>query len=103
MKRANMAAMPDKRSVPVLGAKENGVHARTMLAAAEALGGMSHLADFFKVSRAEVFRWAVGTERPPQAVFLLAVDVVLDDNEKLRGDLKIPPRVISGVSLPPKE
>jgi hypothetical protein len=98
-----MVAMPEKRSVPVLGAKENGVHARTMLAAAEVLGGISQLADYLKVSRTDLFRWAIGSERPPQALFLLSVDVVLDDNEKLRGELHIPPRVISGVSLPPKE
>ena len=97
-----MAAMSDK-SVPLLGARENGVHARTMLAAAEALGGLSNLAEFFKVSRTELFRWTVGTERPPQALFLLAVDVVLDDNEKLRSDLKILPQATLGASLPPSE
>jgi hypothetical protein len=100
-----MAAMSDKRIVPVsaAAAKENGVHARTILAAAEALGGLSELAVFFSVSRAEVFRWAVGAERPPQELFLLAVEVVLSDNDKLRGDLKILPRATSGISLPTSE
>src|SRR5712671_1592853 len=97
-----MVAMSDKNG-PVLGAKGNGVHARTMMAAAEALGGLSNLAEFLKVSRAELFRWTAGAERPPQALFLLAVDLVLDDNEKLRGDLKIQPRATSGVSLPQNE
>lgn len=74
-----------------------------MLAAAEVLGGMSQLSDYLRVSRTEVFRWAMGIERPPQALFLLVVDLVLDDNQKLRADLKIPPRVPPGVSLPTNE
>src|SRR5712671_4459919 len=94
-----MVAMSDKNG-PGLGAKGNGVHARTMMAAAEALGGLSNLAEFFKVSRAELFRWAAGAERPPQALFLLAVDVVLDDNEKLQGGLKILPLATPGISVP---
>jgi hypothetical protein len=100
-----MVAMSDKRIVPVptAAAKENGVHARTMLAAAEALGGLSELAAFFSVSRAEVFRWGVGAERPPQDLFLLAVEVLLADNEKLRGELKMLPRATSGISLPASE
>ncbi len=73
------------------------------MAAAEALGGLSNLAEFFKVSRTELFRWTAGAERPPQGLFLLAVDLVLDDNEKLRGDLKVQPRATPGVSLPPNE
>jgi hypothetical protein len=98
-----MVVMSDQRNGSVLGSKGNGVHARTMLAAAEVLGGLSSLADFLKVSRAELFRWTAGVERPPQALFLLAVDVVLDDNEKLRGDLKIQPRATPGISLPPTD
>jgi hypothetical protein len=84
----------------MLGAKGNGVHARTMLAAAEALGGLSNLAEFLKVSRAELFRWVAGADRPPQALFLLTVDVVLDDNDKLRGDLRILPLATPGISVP---
>lgn len=82
---------------------KSGVHARTMLAAAEALGGLSELAEYFKVSRAEIFRWVAGAEWPPQVVFLLAVDVVLNHNEKLRGELKVLPRADSGISPPPSE
>jgi len=74
-----------------------------MLAAAEALGGLSELAEFFKVSRAEVFRWVAGAETPPQVVFLLAVDMVLEANDKLRGELKILPRATSRVLPPPSE
>jgi hypothetical protein len=98
-----MVAMLDKGSIPLLGAKENGVHARTMLAAAEVLGGITQLAEYLEVSRAEIFRWAVGMERPSPQLFLLAVDLVLDDNQKLRADLKIPPRVTQEVLQPPSE
>lgn len=89
--------------LPHPAARKSGVHARTMLAAAEALGGLSELAEFFQVSRAEVFRWVAGAGRPPQILFLLAVDIVLDDNEKLRDELKILPRATPGVSLPTSE
>lgn len=82
---------------------KSGVHARTMLAAAETLGGLSELAEFLKVSRAEVLRWVAGAERLPQVVFLQAVDLVLENNEKLRGELKILPRASSAVLFPPSE
>jgi hypothetical protein len=97
--------MPDKQITPVPAAAtgENSVYARTMLAAAEAVGGLSSLADFFKAPRSEVFRWAVGAERPPQDVFLLAVDLLLDDNDRLRGNPGAPLSTAPAVSPPPAE
>lgn len=97
--------MPDQRIIPIpaTGSEENRVHARTMLAAAEALGGLSNLAHFFKVPRAELFRWAVGAARPPQALFLRAVEVLLDDNRTLRGNLKLPHSVAVSAAPRPGE
>jgi hypothetical protein len=98
-------AMLDKRIIPILaaGSEENGVHARTMLAAAEAVGGLSNLADYFKVPRAELFRWAIGIGRPPQALFLCAVELLLDDNRRLRANPGLPRSAASGVASRPGE
>jgi hypothetical protein len=95
--------MPSKRITPIppVGTSENSVYARTMVAAAEALGGLSSLADYFKMPRSDVLRWAIGAERPPQDVFLVAVDVLLEDNDRLRGDPGAPRSTAPAVSPPP--
>jgi hypothetical protein len=73
-----------------------------MLAAAESLGGLSNLAEFLKVPRADLFRWAIGDAIPPQELFLVAVDLLLDDNRMLRASLKPPPSADLGAPPPTK-
>ena len=56
------------------------VYARTLQKAAELLGGERALARYLKVPMPEVFVWMrPGGLPPPQAVFLKAVDLVLNN------------------------
>jgi hypothetical protein len=55
-----------------------------MLAAADTIGGIGVLADFLKVPRGDLIAWMTGAARPPEPIFLAAIDLVLDDNELLR-------------------
>ena len=74
---------------PSLGDDRNSVakpsiYTRTLQKAAERLGGERALARYLKVSMPDLFAWMrPGSVPPPSAVFLRAVDVVLDDLETL--------------------
>ena len=61
------------------------VQTRTMRAAAAAVGGSKPLRDRLGASSAEVLAWLSGTEVPPRAVFLRAVELVLDDMDRRDG------------------
>jgi hypothetical protein len=55
------------------------VHARTLVKAAELLGGERALARYLKVPMAELFVWMRGATPVPDQIFLRAVDLVLND------------------------
>jgi hypothetical protein len=77
--------MQDKRPTPVpISPERLSVYARTMLAAADTLGGITALAEFLKAPRDELIGWMSGIKRPPEKSFLAAIDVVLDEHELLR-------------------
>lgn len=54
------------------------VYARTLHKAAEAVGGQKRLARLLRVPLAELEKWIADKDEPPTAVFLKAVDMVLD-------------------------
>jgi hypothetical protein len=56
------------------------IHARTLQAAADILGGDRALARYLRVSMPDLFAWMrPGSEPPPTPIFLKAVDLVLND------------------------
>jgi hypothetical protein len=55
------------------------VYARTMQKAAELCGGPKKLARHLRVPLGELEKWIAGSEAPPTATFLKAVDLVLDE------------------------
>jgi len=56
------------------------VYNRTLHKAAELLGGQRALARYLKVPLPDIYAWMrPGAEPPPTAVFLKAVDLVLED------------------------
>ena len=55
------------------------VMSRTLQKAAELVGGPRVLARRLRVPLAELEKWIAGDGQPPMAVFLKAVDVVLDE------------------------
>jgi hypothetical protein len=57
------------------------VKSKTLMRAAALLGGIDRLATYLGVSRPDLFNWMAGHGEPPDATFLLAVDVVLEDSE----------------------
>jgi hypothetical protein len=57
-------------------------HARTLHLACVVLGGVSQLAAHLAVPEAAVRGWIEGSDEPPQAIFLSAVDLILLDAEK---------------------
>jgi hypothetical protein len=57
-------------------------HARTLHLACVVLGGVSQLAAHLAVTEAAVRGWIEGSDQPPQAIFLSAVDLILLDAEK---------------------
>ena len=57
-------------------------HARTLHLACVLLGGVSQLAARLAVPDAAVRGWIDGSDAPPQAIFLAAVDLILLDAEK---------------------
>lgn len=54
------------------------VHVRTLRRAAEVVGGERKLALHLRVARTHLHLWLDGLADPPAAVFLRAVDVVID-------------------------
>jgi hypothetical protein len=55
------------------------VYSRTLQKAAEAAGGQKKLARVLRVPLAELENWIADKDEPPTAVFLKAVDMVLDE------------------------
>ncbi len=53
------------------------VYARTLHRACLVLGGIQQLAKHLKVNEADVHRWLVAEEEPPEPVFLATVEIVL--------------------------
>ena len=55
------------------------VYSRTLQKAAEAAGGQKKLARVLRVPLAELEKWIADKGEPPMAIFLKAVDLVLDE------------------------
>jgi hypothetical protein len=55
------------------------VYSRTLQKAADSAGGQKKLARLLRVPLAELEKWIADKDEPPMAVFLKAVDLVLDD------------------------
>jgi hypothetical protein len=58
--------------------KDLKVYARTFQKAAELAGGRRKLAHELHVPLADLEKWLVGETQPPLAIFLQAIDYVLD-------------------------
>ena len=54
------------------------VYSRTLQKAAESTGGQKRLARLLRVPLADLENWIADKDEPPTAVFLKAVDLVLD-------------------------
>jgi len=55
------------------------VYSRTLQKAAETAGSQKKLARLLRVPLVDLEKWIAGKDEPPMAVFLKAVDLVLDD------------------------
>jgi hypothetical protein len=55
------------------------VYSRTFQKAAELIGGQKKLARHLQVPLADLEKWIAGGATPPHAVFLKAIDLVLDE------------------------
>ena len=56
------------------------VYSRTLQKAAETAGGPKRLARVLRVPLAELEKWIADKDQPPMAIFLKAVDLVLDES-----------------------
>lgn len=57
------------------------VYSRTFQKAAELTGGRKQLARRLRVPLADLERWLAGGAEPPLAIFLQAIDLVLDETQ----------------------
>jgi len=55
------------------------VYSRTLQKAAELAGGQKKLAHVLRVPLADLQKWIADKDEPPMAIFLKAVDLVLDE------------------------
>jgi len=55
------------------------LRSRTLRVAASLLGGPRRLAQVLDARPSEVLAWLSGTAKPPEAVFLKALDLILSD------------------------
>ena len=55
------------------------VYSRTLQKAAELSGGQKRLARLLRVPLADLEKWIADKDEPPTAIFLKAVDLVLDE------------------------
>ena len=55
---------------------ESTAYTRTLQRAARTVGGVEGLAALLHVSAADMARWILGDGRPPQDIFLAALDIV---------------------------
>ena len=65
------------KDCPLAPPEHASVHARTLHRACLIVGGVQQLAERLKVSELDVRRWLKGEERPPEDVFVAAIDIVL--------------------------
>ena len=61
------------------------VYSRTLQKASDAAGGPKKLARVLRVPLADLEKWLADKDEPPMAVFLKAVDLVLDDTTSSGG------------------
>ena len=62
------------------------VYSRTLQKAVEILGGQKKLARYLRVPLADLEKWIAGRDIPPMAIFLKAVDLVLEETSSPPGD-----------------
>ena len=55
------------------------VKTRTLKMAADRLGGPRKLRDHLRAPSADIVSWLAGLEEPPTAVFLRALELILDE------------------------
>lgn len=55
---------------------EGDAYTRTLKRAAHTVGGVEQIAEMLHVQAADMARWIVGDGRPPQDIFLAALDIV---------------------------
>ncbi len=65
---------------------ESTAYTRTLQRAADTLGGPALLARALSVPLADLKRWLAGESRPPQDIFLAALDIVSDGSPQRRVD-----------------
>jgi hypothetical protein len=63
----------------------SSVYSRTFQKAAELKGGQKKLARYLQVPLADVEKWIIGKDTPPIAIFLKAVDLVLEETSSSAG------------------
>jgi hypothetical protein len=75
------------------------VHSRALRKAAEILGGRAKLARYLRVPEAELQKWLEDQGKPPTAIFLRAVDLIVDETPAPSDDPDPPaPRDCAGDS-----
>ncbi len=62
------------------------VHSRTLLKAAELLGGRAQLSRELKVPMSDLEKWIADKAVPPNGIFLRAVDIVLSESATPQSD-----------------
>ena len=62
---------------PIAPPEQASVYARALHRACLIVGGMERLAGHLDIEAAQLRRWMLGDEQPPERVFLAAVEVVL--------------------------
>lgn len=65
------------KDCPLASLEQASVFARTLYRACLILGGIEQLAKHLDVSDAALRRWLSGEEKPPEPIFLKAVEIVL--------------------------
>jgi hypothetical protein len=65
------------RDCPLAPPEHASVYARTLHRACLVIGGIQPLAKRLEVPETDLQRWLRGEERPPEHVFLTAVEIVL--------------------------
>jgi hypothetical protein len=65
------------RDCPLAPPEHASVYARTLHRACLVIGGIQPLAKRLGASEADLHRWLLGDEKPPEQVFLTSVEIVL--------------------------